>query len=201
MKRAPKIKTGGVIQAAHLKSIVERIERLVEERKGIQSDIKDIFTEAKGVGYDVPTVRKVIALRAMDEGDRAEMETLVDTYMHALGEGKKTAVEAMQQGAGTREAARRAGIAVGAASQLRTGVHGIENDEHSETPELDTPAGGGEGTADVTTASAPVAAEESCGGTCPTNEPDTGRHVIGHPTGPQDPIDTTIPAFLRRVAA
>jgi hypothetical protein len=174
-RKAPKIKTGGVIQAAHLKSIVERIERLVEERKGIQSDIKDIFTEAKGVGYDVPTVRKVIALRAMDEGDRAEMETLVDTYMHALGEGKKTAVEAMQQGAGTREAALRAGIAVGAASQLRTGVHGIENDEHSETPELDTPAGGGEGTAENEAASAPVAAENS------DNMP-------------------PIPTFLRRVA-
>jgi len=74
-----------VVQAHHLKSIVDRIERLIDERTGIQNDIKDIFTEAKNVGYDVPTVRRVIALRAMAAGDRAEMETLVGIYMRALG--------------------------------------------------------------------------------------------------------------------
>ena len=120
----------GHVNAERLKSFVERVEKLVEERKAIQGDIKDVFSEAKGVGYDVPTMRKVLALRAMDAADRDEMETLIDVYMHALSAPKRAAVEAMQKGAGTREAARTAGIAVGAASQFRSGVHGIENDEH-----------------------------------------------------------------------
>lgn len=124
----PKVKAGPVV-ADRLKSFIERIERLIEERKAIQGDIKDVFAEAKGVGYDVATMRKVIALRAMDVADRDEMETLIDVYMLALGDAKRAAVEAMQKGAGTREAARAAGIAVGAASQLRTGVHGIANGE------------------------------------------------------------------------
>lgn len=124
-----KVKAAG-INADALKSFVERIEKLVEERKALGGDIKDVFSEAKGVGYDVPTIRKVVALRAMDAADRDEMETLIDVYMHALSAPKRAAVEAMQKGAGTREAARAAGIAVGAASQLRTGVHGIENGEH-----------------------------------------------------------------------
>jgi len=124
----PKVKAGPVV-ADRLKSFIERIERLIEERKAIQGDIKDVYAEAKGVGYDVATMRKVIALRAMDVADRDEMETLIDVYMLALGDAKRAAVEAMQKGAGTREAARAAGIAVGAASQLRTGVHGIANGE------------------------------------------------------------------------
>ncbi len=132
---APKGHNSGPISADRLKSFIERIEKLIEERKAIGGDIRDVFSEAKGVGYDVATMRKVVALRAMDAGDRAEMESLIDVYMHALGDGKRKAVEAMQQGAGTREAARTAGIAVGAASQLRTGVHGIANGEHvHETP-------------------------------------------------------------------
>ena len=84
-----------VVQAHHLKSIVQRIEQLIEERKAIKYDIDDIFIEAKNAGYHVPTVRKAIALRAMAAGERAEMETLVDIYMRALVDGKK--VEAMQQ--------------------------------------------------------------------------------------------------------
>ena len=75
------------ISADRLKSFVERIEKLIEERKSISDDIKDIYSEAKGVGYDVKTIRKVIALRAMDAADRAEQETLLDTYCHALGIG------------------------------------------------------------------------------------------------------------------
>lgn len=73
------------IAAARLKSFIERIERLIEERAAIQGDIRDMFSEAKGVGYDVKTMRKVIALRGMDAADRAEQETLLDTYLHALG--------------------------------------------------------------------------------------------------------------------
>ena len=68
-----------------LKSFVERIEKLEEERKAIGGDIKDVYSEAKGVGYDVKTMRKIVSLRSMDAADRAEQETLLDTYKHALG--------------------------------------------------------------------------------------------------------------------
>lgn len=79
-----KTKTGG-IAADQLKTIVERIERLEEEKSGIASDIKDIFAEAKGNGYDVKTLRKVISLRKQDAAQRDEEEHLLDTYKRALG--------------------------------------------------------------------------------------------------------------------
>jgi len=75
----------GPISADRLKSLVERIEKLEEERKSIGGDIKDVYSEAKGVGYDVGTMRAIVALRAKDASDRAEAETLLDVYKHALG--------------------------------------------------------------------------------------------------------------------
>ena len=75
----------GPVSAERLKSFVERIEKLEEERGAIGSDIKDVYSEAKGVGYDVKTMRKIISLRSMDAADRAEQETLLDVYKHALG--------------------------------------------------------------------------------------------------------------------
>lgn len=75
----------GPISADRLKSFMERIEKLEEERKAIAGDIKDVYSEAKGVGYDVATMRKIVALRSMDAADRAETETLLDVYKHALG--------------------------------------------------------------------------------------------------------------------
>lgn len=73
------------IAADQLKSIIERIERLEEEKAGIASDIKDIFAEAKGNGYDVKTLRKCIALRKKDAAERDEEEYLLDTYKRHLG--------------------------------------------------------------------------------------------------------------------
>lgn len=75
----------GPVSAGRIKSFVERAEKLIEERASIQSDIKDVFSEAKGVGYDVKTLRSLIRVRAMDMADRAEQETLLDVYMHAVG--------------------------------------------------------------------------------------------------------------------
>lgn len=75
----------GPISADRLKAFVERIEKLEEERKAISGDIKDVYSEAKGVGYDVKTMRKIVQLRRMDAADRAEQETLLDVYKHALG--------------------------------------------------------------------------------------------------------------------
>ena len=75
----------GGMNVGRLKSFIERIEKLEEERKAIGGDIKDVYSEAKGVGYDVKTMRKIVSLRAMDAADRAEAETLLDVYKHALG--------------------------------------------------------------------------------------------------------------------
>lgn len=75
----------GPVSGERIKSFVERIEKLMEERKAIGGDIRDVFAEAKGVGYDVRTMRKLIQIRAQDAADRAEQETLLDVYMHAVG--------------------------------------------------------------------------------------------------------------------
>lgn len=68
-----------------LRLLIERIERLNEEKKGIQEDIKDVYSEAKSVGYDAKILRAVIRLRAMRPDDRAEYQAVLDTYMTALG--------------------------------------------------------------------------------------------------------------------
>lgn len=70
-----------------LRLLIERIERLNEEKKGIQDDIKDVYAEAKAVGYDTKILRAVIRLRAMKPDDRAEYQALLDTYLAALGLG------------------------------------------------------------------------------------------------------------------
>lgn len=67
-----------------LRLLIERIERLDEERKGISDDIRDVFQEAKAVGYDVKILRKVLKLRKMDADTRREMGALVETYCDAL---------------------------------------------------------------------------------------------------------------------
>ena len=68
-----------------LRSFIERIERLEEEKKTISDDIKDVYGEAKGTGFDTPTLRKVIAIRKQDRDKRMEQEAVLDTYLFALG--------------------------------------------------------------------------------------------------------------------
>ncbi len=78
-------------EAAHrfakdqLKSIIERIERLEEEKKTISDDIKDVYGEAKGNGFDVKALRTIIRMRKQDADERQEQETILETYMQALG--------------------------------------------------------------------------------------------------------------------
>lgn len=67
-----------------LKAIVERIERLEEEKKTISDDIKDVYGEAKGNGYDVKALRTIIRMRKQDANERAEQETILGTYLSAL---------------------------------------------------------------------------------------------------------------------
>lgn len=78
------VKTGGV-ESTKLKSYIERIERLEEEKKGLSSDITDLFSEAKSNGFDVKTMRQVLKLRKMKTNDRTEQEYLLDLYKRALG--------------------------------------------------------------------------------------------------------------------
>ena len=77
--------TGGVA-ADRLKSFIERIERLEDEKKNLTADIREVYSEAKSAGFDTKTIRKVVVLRKLDTGEREEQEALLDTYLRALGE-------------------------------------------------------------------------------------------------------------------
>ena len=75
----------GGVAAGQLRSFIERIERLEEEKKGISDDIRDVFAEAKGNGFDTKVMRQVIRLRKKDKAERQEEEAILDLYLHALG--------------------------------------------------------------------------------------------------------------------
>lgn len=77
--------TIGNLSAEHLKQFIERIERLIEEKKNIQEDIKEVFAEAKGTGFDPAIMKEIIKLRAKDKADIEEEEYLLDVYKRALG--------------------------------------------------------------------------------------------------------------------
>lgn len=68
-----------------LKAIIERIERLEEEKKTISDDIRDVYAEGKGNGFDVKALRTIVKMRKQDPNERAEAETILETYMQALG--------------------------------------------------------------------------------------------------------------------
>ncbi len=77
-------KTGGV-EANKLKSYIERIERLEEDKKAIADDVRDVFAEAKANGFDTKTMRQVLKLRKMKANERTEQEYMLDLYKRALG--------------------------------------------------------------------------------------------------------------------
>jgi len=68
-----------------LKAVVERVERLEEEKKALADDIRDVYAEAKGHGFDVKALRVIVRLRKQDTDERKEQEAILETYMHALG--------------------------------------------------------------------------------------------------------------------
>jgi uncharacterized protein (UPF0335 family) len=68
-----------------LRLLIERVERLEEEKKGISQDISEVYAEAKAVGYDTKIMRQIVRLRRMNPKDRREMEALLETYKLALG--------------------------------------------------------------------------------------------------------------------
>lgn len=77
-------KAGGVA-GDHLKSFIERIERLEEEKKALADDIRDVYSEAKANGFDAKVMRQIVKIRKMDKDDLDEQEALLETYMLALG--------------------------------------------------------------------------------------------------------------------
>lgn len=77
--------TGQTVAAGQLRAFIERIERLEEEKKTISDDIKDVYAEVKGVGFDTKAVRAIVRLRKMDQAQRQEEEAILDLYKAALG--------------------------------------------------------------------------------------------------------------------
>ena len=75
----------GSIAADELRLLIERIERLEEEKKAIADDVRDVYAEAKARGYDAKIMRQIVRLRKMETHDRQEMEAILDTYKAALG--------------------------------------------------------------------------------------------------------------------
>lgn len=82
--QAPAVDTTSVA-ADQLKSFIDRLERLEEEKAGIAGDIKDVYAEASGTGFDAKILRKIISLRKKDHAERQEEEALLEMYMNAIG--------------------------------------------------------------------------------------------------------------------
>jgi len=155
-----------------LKSIVERIENLREEKRALTADERDIFSEAKGHGYDGKALREVLKRRAMDESARDEWDSLIDLYEIALG-AKKLATDALQAGSSIREAAKASGLSTGSVAALAS-VQKTKISEHQES------CGGGE--------SRPASEPTRC---------DASESITKAGVAPS-PQDLTIPLFLRR---
>jgi uncharacterized protein (UPF0335 family) len=73
------------VAADELKAVIERIERLEEEKAALAGDIRDVYAEAKGNGFDTKIIRKIVALRKKDHAERKEEEAVMDLYLEALG--------------------------------------------------------------------------------------------------------------------
>jgi len=79
------MKKSSGIAADRLRSFIERIERLEEEKAGLTADIREVYAEAKGTGFDSKVMRQIVRLRKMDSADRQEQEALLDVYRRAIG--------------------------------------------------------------------------------------------------------------------
>jgi uncharacterized protein (UPF0335 family) len=74
-----------LVDPGHLRAFIERVEKLEEEKRAISEDIKDVYMEAKGTGFDAKIIRKIVALRKKDRDQRREEEEILDLYLSALG--------------------------------------------------------------------------------------------------------------------
>ena len=122
---------------ARLKSYVDRIERLREERKGLLDDERDIFTEVKSAGFDTKALRRVLQRRAEDPAKLSELDAMIEVYEAALA-GKNRTVEAIRGGASIRAAAKAGGVSVGTAAALAKGVqNGVRIEHNPATGEIE----------------------------------------------------------------
>ncbi|HUZ33438.1 MAG TPA: DUF2312 domain-containing protein [Xanthobacteraceae bacterium] len=87
----------GGIAGDRLRSFIERIERLEDERRALSEDIREVYSEAKGAGFDVKVMRQIVRIRKLDDTERDEQEALLETYMAALG---MTGADAKKRAAG-----------------------------------------------------------------------------------------------------
>jgi uncharacterized protein (UPF0335 family) len=87
MTDAAVAKSTEAVDAGHLRAFIERIERLEEEKKALGDDIKDVYAEAKGNGFDVKIIRKIVSIRKQDRDKRREEEEILELYLAALGMG------------------------------------------------------------------------------------------------------------------
>lgn len=78
--------SGSGVSGDRLRSFIKRIEKLEEDKKSVLEDIKDVYSEAKGVGFDAVIIRKIVSLRKMDGDKRREQEELLELYLSAIGE-------------------------------------------------------------------------------------------------------------------
>ena len=84
MAKQPTVSSDSVAQD-QLRAFIERIERLEEEKKATSDDIRDVYAEAKGTGFDTKALRTIVRLRKLDTDERREQQEVLDTYLHALG--------------------------------------------------------------------------------------------------------------------
>ena len=82
----PQIEVLNTTAQGQLKAILERVERLEEDKAALQADLKEVYAEAKGNGFDTKIIRKVVRIRKQDRAKRQEEESLVDLYLSAVGE-------------------------------------------------------------------------------------------------------------------
>jgi uncharacterized protein (UPF0335 family) len=85
MAKDPVVTGSEEVNAGHLRAFIERVERLEEEKKALSDDIKDVYAEAKGNGFDVKIMRKIVSIRKQDREKRREEEEILGLYMAALG--------------------------------------------------------------------------------------------------------------------
>jgi uncharacterized protein (UPF0335 family) len=84
--------SNAVFAKEQLLSVVQRVERLHEEKKGLENDIRDVFAEARGNGFDVKAIKEIVKLRRLDQGELDEMQAIIDTYLRAISEAERDCV-------------------------------------------------------------------------------------------------------------
>jgi uncharacterized protein (UPF0335 family) len=125
----PDVRHGDVIANGQLQAIVERIEKLEADRNATSADIREMYTEAKGQGYNVKALRGIVRERRQDAVERAEMEATMDAYRAELG----MAVQLVERGLSLREAARATGVSKSAIHRA-VAVPDVSHETDSGTP-------------------------------------------------------------------